>query len=164
LALVTSTDPYLLVENLNQSPFNVGEVIDLPDFTLEQIADLNQRHNSPLNPAELNKLMALLCGHPYLTRRALYLLASGRMRATELFDKAADDKGPFGDHLRYHLFRLYGKEDLIQGPRQVIRNHKCLDERIFFRLRGAGLVRREEGSEVPRCQLYADYFREHLHA
>ncbi|MGH7490846.1 MAG: AAA-like domain-containing protein, partial [bacterium] len=94
LALVTSTEPYQLVENLNQSPFNVGEVIDLPDFTPEQVADLNTRHNSPLHTDHLTQLMTLLCGHPYLTRRALYLLASGRMKVAELFDKATDDKGP----------------------------------------------------------------------
>ncbi len=162
LALITSTEPYQLVENLNQSPFNVGVVIDLPDFTREQVADLNTRHGSPLNTDHLSQLMTLICGHPYLTRRALYLLASGRMKVAELFDKATDDKGPFGDHLRYHLFRLYGKEDLIQAMRQVMRNNKCPDERIFFRLRGAGLVRREQGKELPRCQLYADYFKEHL--
>ena len=162
LALVTSTEPYQLVENLNQSPFNVGEVIDLPDFTPEQVADLNNRHGSPLNTDYLSRLMTLLSGHPYLTRRALYLLASGRMKVAELFDKSTDDKGPFGDHLRYHLFRLYGKDDLISAMRQVMRNNKCPDERIFFRLRGAGLVRREQGKELPRCQLYADYFKEHL--
>jgi pSer/pThr/pTyr-binding forkhead associated (FHA) protein len=162
LALVTSTEPYQLVENLNQSPFNVGEVIDLPDFTPEQVADLNQRHGAPLSTDDLSKLMTLLGGHPYLTRRALYLVASQRLSTAELFAKATEDRGPFGDHLRYHLFRLYGKENLIQGLRQVIRNNKCPDERIFFRLRGAGLVRRQGGAELPRCQLYADYFREHL--
>jgi hypothetical protein len=47
---------------------------------------------------------------------------------------------------------------------QVIRQQTCPDERIFFRLRGAGLVQREGKKVVPRCQLYARYFQEHLHA
>ncbi len=162
LALVTSTEPYQLVANLNQSPFNVGEIIDLPDFTLAQVADLNQRHGSPLNTDHLSRLMTLLAGHPYLTRRALYLVARQRLTAQELFDKATDDRGPFGDHLRYHLFRLYGKKDLIAAMSQVIRNKTCADELIFFRLRGAGLVKREGNVELPRCQLYAEYFKEHL--
>ena len=162
LALVTSTEPYQLVSNLNQSPFNVGEIIDLPDFTAEQLADLNRRHDSPLNSQEEQSLLTLLGGHPYLTRRALYLITSQRMTTTELFAKATDERGPFGDHLRYHLFRLYGHDDLIQSLRQVIHDHKCPDERIFFRLRGAGLVRREKGGELPRCHLYAEYFKEHL--
>ena len=49
LALVTSTEPYQLIENLNQSPFNVGEVIDLEDFSAAEVAELNQRHQAPLD-------------------------------------------------------------------------------------------------------------------
>lgn len=162
LALVTSTEPYLLIENLNQSPFNVGEIIELKDFTLEQGAELNHRHGLPLSPDQIKRLMALLGGHPFLVRRALYLVASRRLSADELFSQATADRGPFGDHLRYHLFRLHGREDLMQGLHQVINHHTCSDKQIFFRLRGAGLVRQEDGAIVPRCQLYADYFRGQL--
>ncbi|OYE00853.1 AAA-like domain-containing protein [Nostoc sp. 'Peltigera membranacea cyanobiont' 232] len=162
LALVTSTEPYQLIDNLNQSPFNVGQVIDLEDFTAAQVADLNRRHHSPLNPNQEQQLIALLGGHPYLIRLALYSVASGRLSATELFAKATTDNGPFGNHLRNHLFRLHNKQELVQAMFQIIRQNICEDERIFFRLRGAGLVRREGRMVLPRCQLYAEYFREHL--
>ena len=162
LVLVTSTEPYQFIENLNQSPFNVGEVIDLEDLTSEQVADLNRRHSSPLTPDRVQQLMALVGGHPYLVRRALYLVARQRISAADLFDHATDDRGPFSDHLRYHLFRLHGKEYLIQGLQQVIRSNRCQDL-TFFCLRGLGLVRKEGPAVLPRCQLYADYFREHLH-
>lgn len=46
--------------------------------------------------------MALLHGHPYLVRQALYLVASGQTSAIDLFQQAVSDRGPFGDHLRYH--------------------------------------------------------------
>ena len=162
LALVTSTEPYQLIEDLNQSPFNVGEVIELTDFTPEQVEGLNRRHGSPLGHGQSDQLMLLLNGHPYLVRRVLYLVASGRISSDELFSQATEDRGPFGDHLRYHLFRIHDIEDLIQGMRQVIRHNTCRDEMIFFRLRGAGLVRREGRAVLPRCQLYADFFRERL--
>ena len=106
--------------------------------------------------------MLLLNGHPYLVRRALYLVASGRISSEELFSQATEDRGPFGDHLRRHLFRLHDKEELLQAMRQVIRNNTCQDEMIFFRLRGAGLIRREGRAVIPRCQLYTDFFRERL--
>lgn len=162
LALVTSTEPYQLIENLNQSPFNVGQVIELTDFPIEQVAELNERHGRPLTPPQVEQLMALLAGHPYLVRRALYLVASGQVTVTELFAQAVADRGPFGDHLRYHLFRMNDKQDLIEGMLQVIRSQTCPDERVFFRLRGAGLVRRERQTVLPRCPLYAEYFQEHL--
>lgn len=163
LILITSTEPYQFVENLNQSPFNVGEVIELTDFTPGQVSDLNRRHGSPLGPDEERRLMSLLNGHPYLVRRALYLIASGYMTAVRLFQTAVEDRGPFGDHLRYHLFRLHHKPALVEAMRQIIRHNSCPDELTFFRLHGAGLVKREDHKEMPRCSLYADFFREHLH-
>lgn len=165
LVLVTSTEPYQLIEDLNQSPFNVGQVIELTDFEPGAVADLNQRHGLPLNASQEQQLMALLGGHPYLVRQALYLLASGQITADRLFAEAAQDRGPFGDHLRYHLFRMNDKPGLIQGLLQVIQTETCPDEQTFWRLRGAGLVRRrpQDRAVVPRCLLYAQYFREHLH-
>jgi len=163
LALVTSTEPYQLIQDLNQSPFNVGEVVELEDFTPEQVADLNQRHGSPLSAPQQQQLMQLVQGHPYLVRRALYLVASGNLTVTSLFKTASAERGPFGDHLRYHLFRLYDQEPLVQGMLQILRQQRCPDERIFFRLRGAGLVRRQGQHVLPRCAIYTDYFREHLH-
>jgi serine/threonine protein kinase len=164
LALVTSTEPYQLIENLNQSPFNVGEVVALRDFTSDQVAALNEYHGSPLSDGSMDGFMDLLNGHPYLTRKALFLVASGRLTADELMESASDEHGPFGDHLRYHLFRLHGQSDLIDGLKQVIRDHRCPDESIFWRLRGAGLVRRSNTNVLPRCRLYNDYFKEHLDA
>ena len=162
LALVTSTEPYQLIENLNQSPFNVGEICELMDFSASQVADLNARHGSPLSVSDLEALMGLLGGHPYLTRRALYLAASDRITPGDLLQRATEDRGPFGDHLRYHLFRLHGQEDLIRCFKLALRGRSVSDEALFWRLRGAGLVRREDGSVVPRCKLYGDYFTKHF--
>jgi AAA domain-containing protein/TIR domain-containing protein len=162
LALVTSTEPYQLIKNLNQSPFNVGEVINLDDFTPEQVADLNHRHGKPLNDNEERRLIELLGGQPYLTRRAFYLVTINSISVGDLFDRAIDDRGPFGDHLRYHLFRIHDKEELIEGVRNVWLNNVCDDEHLFFRLHGAGLVKRAGHSVQPRCQLYADFFMERI--
>ncbi|RCJ18396.1 hypothetical protein A6S26_28970 [Nostoc sp. ATCC 43529] len=161
LVLATSTEPYQFIDNLHESPFNVGVAVNLEDFTTEQVADLNRRHGSPLNSSEERQLMALLNGHPYLVRLALYVIASQRLSTAELFTNATADNGPFGNHLRNYLFRLHNKTELVQGMLQVIRQNIC-DERVFFRLHGAGLVRREGHKVIPRCQLYAEYFREKL--
>ena len=115
-----------------------------------------------MTPEQEQQLVALIGGHAYLVRRALYLVASERISAADLFAHATDDRGPFGDHLRYRLFHLQGKDELMQGFREVIRYNKCQDEKVFWRLRGAGLVRRAGMAVVPRCELYADFFREHL--
>jgi hypothetical protein len=162
LALVTSTEPYQFIADLNQSPFNVGQVVELVDFTLEQISELNRRYHSPLTETQVTQLFELLGGHPYLTRRALYLVASRRDTLIELIADACEDDGPFGDHLRNYLFRMGDQEKLKAGLVQVIKYQRCPDEHIFFRLRGSGLVKRIENAVIPRNQLYADYFRKRL--
>jgi hypothetical protein len=162
LALVTSTEPYQLVADLNQSPFNVGEVIELTDFTPEQVADLNGRHGMLLTSAEVEQLMDLLNGQPYLVRRALYLVASKRMHAAEIFAQATQDGGPFDKHLQHHLRRLRQRVDLSEELLHIIRNQAGRDILLCERLFNAGLLRREGKTILPRCQLYAEYFRERL--
>jgi hypothetical protein len=162
LALVTSTEPYYFIDDLNQSPFNVGEVIELQPFSVEQVAELNRRHETPLTPEQVTQLAQLVDGHPYLVRRALFLVASKRISAVDLFAQATQEQGPFGDHLRSLLTRLSNKPELLDGLRQVLQSQSCPNE-VFFRLRGVGLVRRNQNQVMPSSQLYATFFREHLH-
>ena len=112
--------------------------------------------------ADLDKLTDLLAGHPYLTRKALYLLASKRIDFAELQATACEDDGPFGDHLRNHLFRMSDYPELKKGLKGAIKHQNCADEHVFFRLHGAGLVRRVGNNELPRSALYAEYFRKRL--
>ena len=158
MALVTSTEPYYFVKSLSQSPFNVGEIVDLPSFTMEQMAYLNEQHQSPLDNQEMTQLMTLLNGHPYLIRRALYLIASNRISISDLFAQATDEYGPFGDHLRSILLRLHYNKTFIRGLKQVLQTGQCDDE-LFFRLHGIGLIERRNGRIQPRCQLYAKFFQ-----
>ena len=106
----------------------------------------------------------LLGGHPYLMRRAIYLVASGRSTMDELMRTSSKEESPFGDHLRYHFFRLHEREQLVAAMQSVLQHHRLDDEGLYWRLRGAGLVRREGNNVMPRCKLYADYFRARLNA
>ncbi len=162
MALVTSTEPYQLIADLNQSPFNVGTVVDLKDFTPDQVSDLNQRHGNPLSAEQVVKISDLLGGHPFLTRKALYLAASKRTTFDEIMKNACEDDGPFGDHLRNHFFRMSDHPKLKSGLTEIIKHHHCTDEHVFFRLRGAGLVKRIGNDILPRNQLYAEYFGKRL--
>jgi hypothetical protein len=74
--MVISTEPYLLIADPNQSPFNVGLKLSLEDFSMDQVRDLNQRHGAPVRESDIPELTALLGGHPYLTRKALYTVVT----------------------------------------------------------------------------------------
>jgi hypothetical protein len=165
IILATSTEPQFFIDRPHESPFNVGVVLPLGDFTLEQVGRLNALHPKPLAEADLKRLHGLICGHPYLTRKALYMLASSTPTLTvdDLFTHAIEDAGPFGDHLRYYLLRLQGKPELISALRQTIEGRAVSDELLIHRLEAAGLVRRDRSKVMPRCTLYGKYFKERLH-
>jgi hypothetical protein len=158
IVMVISTEPYLLIEDSNQSPFNVGLKLRLTDFDEAQVSDLNQRHGAPLAAAEVPQLVELLGGHPYLTRKVLYVLARGEQSWSELQRSAPTDGGPFGDHLKHYLWILGDHPELRKALKQIIRRRRCNDEAAHHRLRQAGLVRGEQHGCRCRNELYRTYF------
>lgn len=187
LAIVTSTEPKLFISDPNQSPFNVAEPkIEPEDFTPPELEELNRRYGSPLNEEEEEAVFMLLGGHPYLTRLFLHHVVTGRHTFASLLASASDDDGPFADHLGRLLSLLIMKNDMNLGQVYlgVIKSGMYPREEIFNRLKGAGLVRDaarwtqilaryfpgrkhpagEVGAILPRCQLYATYFRRCLNA
>src|SRR5205085_3187112 len=107
LAIAYATEAHLFITDMNQSPFNVGTRVTLADFTLEQVAELNQRYGSPLrDPAEISQFYELLGGQPYLTRRGLHELSARNLSFADFEVQATRDEGPVGDHLRRILVSL----------------------------------------------------------
>lgn len=162
LVLVISTHPYLLIDDVNLSPFNVGLNIQLKDFTLDQVNSLNQRHGSPLEPHELPVLMDLVGGHPYLVRQAFYTLVSEGLSLADLLAVAASTEGPFGKHLLFYQHSLRKNPRLLAAFQQVLREGNLPDEALLERLSSVGLIRQAEGKWRPRCGLYEQFFKRQL--
>jgi hypothetical protein len=105
--------------------------------------------------------MALTFGHPYLVRRALYAVAVHGQATPwkNVFSTAAEDNGPFGDHLRRHLLNVLRAPELKPVLEAVLDGRVVTDEVALHRLMGAGLVRRQAKDVLIRCNLYAQYFK-----
>lgn len=161
IAMVIATEPYLLISNPNQSPFNVGVKLNLEDFNREQVADLNQRHGSPIEEKNIESFFELLNGHPYLTRKALYLLVGENQTWEGLYKCATDDQGPFADNLRRQLWFIEDN-DLKASLKQVLYHNKCDNDKVLWRLLRAGLIKGIGDLYYCRCGLYEKYFKEHL--
>ncbi|HSF83479.1 MAG TPA: AAA-like domain-containing protein [Anaerolineales bacterium] len=158
MVMVISTHPYLLIDDVNLSPFNVGMTISLKDFTTEQVMDLNQRHGSPLKLEEISALMALVGGHPYLVRQAYYTLVSEGLSLPELLSIARSSDGPFGKHLLFYEHSLRRNPSLMSAFQQVLRGQKTPDESLLERLSAVGLIRHHAEKWIARCGLYEQYF------
>lgn len=160
LALAVATDPRMLIESGYTSPFNVGEQLRLGGFGRDALDAFNRSYRQLLSPAQLDCLFELLGGHPYLTPLAFHRLLADGADFEQLCHHAAEESGPFGDHLRARLERLYAA-GLGAAMREVVFRGRVPDKdrRLFYRLEAAGLAREEGGHIVPSLMLYQRFFK-----
>jgi DNA-binding SARP family transcriptional activator len=164
LAISYSTEPHLFITDLNQSPFNVGTRLFLEDFTREQVAELNMRYGALLrDDSDLDRLLGLVGGQPYLVRRALHEMAGHGVDLKTLEARARHHDWIFGEHLRRLSTLVVRDSELVRAVREVLDGRSCTDRAIAYRLESAGVLRGGGGQESEfRCPLYADYFRNAL--
>jgi hypothetical protein len=164
MVIAYATEAHLFITDMNQSPFNVGTRLTLEDFTLSQVADLNERYGSPLKDnGEVIRYYRLVSGHPYLARCGLQEMVARRRDLTALESVADHDDGPFRDHLRRIVASLEQDPALCDVARGILRGQPCPTEESFYRLRSAGLFAGGSARDVrPRCQLYATYLEKRL--
>ena len=164
LAIVYATEAHLFITDQNQSPFNVGTRLELKDFNLEQVGELNTRYGSVLaGDNELSRYFQLVGGHPYLVRRGFHEMTTNNLDLAAFEALADRDEGPFGDHLRRILVLLARDPALCEVVRGVLRGEPCPTVEDFYRLRSAGVMAGDSAQDVtPRCQLYATYLKRHL--
>ena len=163
LVLAYSTEASLFIKNINQSPFNVGTRVTLNDLTPAQILDLNQRYGGPLAQNEVEQLMALVGGHPYLARRCLYTLQKQKCQLAELIEQAENGDGIFTDHLERMRFALRLDPELAEAVRLYFAEETPPQEEHFTRLCAAGIITgRSPAGMRPRCRLYEHYLRRQL--
>jgi hypothetical protein len=161
--VVHSTEDYGPLD-INQSPFNVGLPVELSEFTAEQVKDLAWRHKLDWNDAQVQQLMAIVGGHPYLVRLAFYRLAHQDLTLERLLEDAPTDAGIYEDHLRRHWKPLKENPELAAALKQVVTTAEPvrLETMQAYKLYSMGLIKRLGDRVTPRCQLYQQYFRERL--
>lgn len=165
LVLVHSKEVYIPL-NINQSPFNVGLSVELPEFSAAQVQVLVERHQG-LNwtDTQLKKLMDMVGGHPYLVRLALYHVQHQDITLEQLLQTAPTEAGIYSDHLRGHLCNLEHHPNLAAAISQVANSlvPTELDSESAFKLHSMGLVvYSHENKVMPRCDLYRQYFQNRL--
>lgn len=164
LVLAYSTEVYIQLD-INRSPFNVGQSIELLEFSSEQVQDLAKRHGLKWTGGkEALALMDMVGGHPYLVRLALYHLGCQEIALEQLLQKAPTESGIYSDHLRGHLGEIEQRPKLRDAMRQVIiaTEPVQLEARQAFQLLSMGLVQPKGIGMIPRCKLYRQYFRDRL--
>lgn len=164
--IITHSKEVYLPLDINHSPFNVGLPVELQVFTPRQVQDLVQRHGFVWQQDQFEELMALLGGHPYLVRVALYHLARGRTTFDEFKRSASTEAGLYGNHLRRHLLSLQDthEPELLIAAKQVMFSREPVDVETIagFKLLSMGLVKLHGNEVTPLCDLYRQYFGDRL--
>jgi transcriptional regulator with XRE-family HTH domain len=159
LVIVHSTEVYVPLD-INQSPFNVGLSVELPEFNNKQILDLAQRHQLDLSETEVEKLMTLVGGHPFLVRLTLYHVANRNVTLTQILENATSSSSIYADHLRRQSLILQQQPELADAMKDVVHNNSAkLSTVNKFKLHSIGLVKLEGDGVVPRCNLYNQYLQ-----
>jgi DNA-binding SARP family transcriptional activator len=164
MALAYATEPHLFIQDLNQSPFNVGRRVTLDDFSLAEVAELNRRYDRPLrDDGEVARYARLVGGHPYLAHRGVEEMAEQEIRLADFEPRVDADDGLFGDHLKRLLVLLVETPELREEVEEVLQGRPCRSASHFFRLRSAGILAGSAARDARlRCPLYSAYLERHL--
>jgi diguanylate cyclase (GGDEF)-like protein len=168
LVVVHSTEVYTEL-NINQSPFNIGVAIKLPEFNLEQIQELAQRYGlnwiSDVGQKNAQALQAMVAGHPYLVRLAIYHLANLPEKTLhQLLNEAPTITGIYSVYLRRQLASLQENRELATTFKQVLSAalNVELNPILAFKLEGMGLIKLQGYQYTVACELYRQYFTVHI--
>ncbi|MEL7039688.1 MAG: AAA-like domain-containing protein [Cyanobacteria bacterium J06592_8] len=160
LVVVHSTEVYISLD-VNQSPFNIGLPIKLPELNVKQIQDLVTKHG--LNWTEgdqVKQLMEMVGGHPYLVRIALYHLAQEQITLEKLLQQASTQGGIYGGILRHHWEIIQKQPTLSTALKQVVMTRESvkLNPIMSYKLESMGLVKLDGDYAYLSCQMYRLYF------
>ena len=170
LVILHSTDVYAKL-NINTSPLaNVGKTIELTPFKLEEVQQLSQQYNLDLTSNDINKLMDFVAGHPLLIDLAFQYLNNNQNNLAAslnfIFDKATEETGIYGNHLRKLLGILQENNELKETFTTILSSPESLELNSpiqSWQLYSLGLVKRLDDNQFTvSCSLYKDYFSQNL--
>ena len=167
LILVHSTEIYIPLR-FNESPFNIGLPLTIPEFTLPQIQELAERHRLNWKNDEgvqkIKTLMNLVGGHPYLVRLAFYYICWREMSLETIIAEASSQTGIYREHLQNYVVLLQEYPELLSAWLKVVTSSEPvqLETITVYHLESLGLIKIVENGVVPRCDLYRQFFQRQL--
>lgn len=165
LVVAYTTDHYLPLD-INQSPFNIGLSLTLPEFTIEQIQTLASRYQLPWTTQDCQLLMNLVGGHPELIHTACYAVQYEQLSLKTLIQSAPTPQGIYRQHLQKLSTSLEKNLHLKQAFQDVLKasHPQTLDPILAHQLEGVGLIRATFDDQWQiRSELYHLYYQNYGH-
>lgn len=135
-----------LIRNVHQSPFNLTTPIALQDLEPSGIHQLAILHGLAVTDLDIEELMGMVGGHPYLVRMALYEAASRKKQIRRLLGEADFASRLYRDFLRQH-HRGEKQADWLHVLQQLLHDpHMPLALEVADELERAGLIVRNSNT------------------
>ena len=150
---------------IHQSPFNVGLEIKLPEFNQQQVRELIKSHKLHWEQENIDKLMTIVSGHPYLISEAIKYLANYQeTNLDDILEKAHTEEGIYASYLQHHWSTLEQDKGLSDTLKKIVEAEQAIDisPKYSYILDKMGLICKEGNKVKPRCQMYRLYFQERL--
>ncbi|WP_414588966.1 AAA-like domain-containing protein [Scytonema sp. PCC 10023] len=156
--------------NINQSPFNAGYEIKLKDFNRQEVQYLALKYGLQWDNSQVEQLMAMVGGHPYLVVKALQIIAGQEMSLEQLLQTAPTASSIYRNYLERLWQQLQSNLQLNQAFQMIMladaplefNSQLNLDDAV--KLYDLGLVELQNNHAMPRYELYRQYFRKRLKA
>ncbi|MEW6734267.1 MAG: AAA-like domain-containing protein [Acidobacteriota bacterium] len=165
--------PYDLIQDTRLTPFNIGQRIELLDFTAQEAATLAKglQCDPPLALALLQHILTWTYGHPYLTQHLCQAVAERALKSASEIDKLCEELF-LSNHARVKDTNLlFVRERILHCKADVAAlldlYKKILDGKLIREdetnplvdlLRLSGIVRVEDGYFKVRNRIYAHVF------
>jgi tetratricopeptide (TPR) repeat protein len=177
--LIGVATPNDLINDALRTPFNIGQRVDLTDFTLEEALPLANGFDLPLDTAQraLSWVLKWTSGHPYLTQRLCKVLATTKrntwteadvdllVQDTFIKEKSASDNNL--QFVRDMLIRRLPDNNLAEEVLITYRDILCgkfvTDEErslVKSHLKLSGVVTNKGGMLCVRNQIYREVFND----
>jgi len=148
--------------DINQSPFNVGLPIELKPFERSQVEELASAYSLDFLEEEVNRLMMMLGGHPYLIDLMLSSLSGHTQSSLDKFlQQAKTDTGIYSSFLRKHLINLQSNSQLTKLFLEILNSPEPIqvDTLLGYQLYRMGLIKwSKDNAVLPSCELFKLYF------
>ena len=149
---------------ISHSPFNVGFSIELREFSLAEVQELVQRYGLNLTVFQIEQLISMVGGHPYLIQIAVKSITEQNLTLDRLLEQASTEQGVYSSHLREKFFTLHQNPDLLAAFKEVISQEEPikLESIVEYKLDAVGLVKFVGNKVIARNNLYRLYFLDKL--
>lgn len=163
LVTVHSTEIQMSIA-INQFLLNSMLVIDLPEFTPNQVQELAHRWGEEMTTQQIENVIALLGGHPYRLQQAFYYLHQQTITLEQLLENSAITTAIYADHLEQQWSNLERYPNLLRCLTEIVRKVNPVDCEVVeaSQLHKMGLVRVHGCQASLACELFRPFLCDRL--